>query len=213
MKSMGKVFILGDSYSTFEGAIPEEFVSYYGKEIHPETNVYDVSQTWWHMFLKETGSDLMLNSSYSGTTVCHTGYAGKDCRETSFVARFDKLVKAGYFKNNKPDTFIVFGGTNDAWANSPVGELKYSEWTDEDLYSSLPAYCCLLHRISEVLPETKVICIINDDRKPEIQQGYAKACEKYGIQSIQLNAFDKVEGHPTKTGMEQIKDQIISKLY
>ena len=39
----------------------------------------------------------------------------------------------------------------------------------------------------------------------EIQQGYAKACEKHGIQLIQLRPFDKADGHPTKMGMEQIK--------
>ena len=38
-----------------------------------------------------------------------------------------------------PDIILVFGGTNDSWAGSPIGEYVWADWTDEQLYSFRPA--------------------------------------------------------------------------
>ena len=60
------VFILGDSYSTFEGYIPEGYVAYYRPdgpsylrkkpELEKNDNdVFSVEQTWWYNLVKENG--------------------------------------------------------------------------------------------------------------------------------------------------------------
>ncbi|MBQ8588463.1 MAG: hypothetical protein IJ454_03635, partial [Clostridia bacterium] len=85
---LGNVFILGDSYSTFQGYIPEGYAHYYGEEgpnyleSNPEmkltaNDVCDVAHTWWYDLVKENGT-LLRNCSWSGTTICNTGYHGKD---------------------------------------------------------------------------------------------------------------------------------------
>lgn len=209
MLDIGKVFVLGDSYSTFEGFIPDGYAAYYTKNGSGETDVSQANQTWWYQLLDETKSSLLKNCSYSGTTVCNTGYDGKDCSDISFIARFDKLVDENYFKENKPDTFFVFGGTNDSWANSPIGEPKYSDWEQTDLFSVLPAFCYLLHRICKGLPETRIVCIMNAGLKPVIQEGFKQICGKYNVDFIQLEEADKKGGHPTIKGMKQIKEQIM----
>ncbi len=212
MINIGKTFILGDSYSTFEGCIPQGYAAYYKIAGREETDVNKLTQTWWHQVLEDTESALLQNNSFSGTTICNTGYGGADCSQTSFISRLDKLIEENYFKENKADTFFVFGGTNDSWANSPVGELMYSDWSKEDLYCVLPAFCYLLNRICENMPDTKVFCIINTELKQVIQESFKAACEKYNVHYIQLENIDKNCGHPTIKGMTEIKNQVMEYL-
>ena len=54
---LGRVFILGDSYSTFDGYIPQGYAPYYGEWENP-TDVRAAEQTWWHLLVKETNSEL-----------------------------------------------------------------------------------------------------------------------------------------------------------
>ncbi len=120
MIKLGNVFILGDSYSTFKNCIPEGFATYYSPE-KENCDVEKMEDTWWGIVLNATESNLVLNSSWSGTTICNTGYNGDDNSNKSFIARFDKLIADGFFEQNKIDTFLLFGGTNDCWAYSPMG--------------------------------------------------------------------------------------------
>lgn len=208
---LGKVFILGDSYSTFEKCVPEGYAIWYQKDIVNDTDVNSVEQTWWKQLINSTDSEILLNCSWSGTTICHTGYSG-DCSDISFIARFDRLAEEGYFEKNNVDTLLVFGGTNDNWANSPIGEPMYSDWKKEDLFSFLPAMGYLTQRLKDVLPETRIIFIINSDLKKEITEGIKTACQKKGIEAIELKNIEKQSGHPNKAGMTQIKEQIMEYL-
>lgn len=208
MKNIGNVFILGDSYSTFEGYIPEGYSPFYTKDAQ-YTNVNDVKDTWWHRLLSETESNLVRNSSWSGTTICHTGYNGEDYCEISFTGRFDKLVNDGFFEKNKIDTFFLFGGTNDSWADSPIGKMLHSDWTKEDLYNVLPAIGYIFFRIKEVLKNTRIICIINNELKSVITDALKDTATRYGVEYVMLKDIDKTDGHPTILGMEQIKNQVL----
>lgn len=46
------VLIFGDSYSTFEGYIPNGFAIYYSKTEGGETDVRAVEDTWWYPLIK-----------------------------------------------------------------------------------------------------------------------------------------------------------------
>ncbi len=208
MKKLGNVFILGDSYSTFEGYIPEGYAAYYKKEPTHETDVTDVTNTWWYQLLDETDSKLLRNCSRSGTVICHTGYDGRDCRSDSFTARFNKLSDEGYFEQNKIDTFFLFGGTNDTWADSPLGETMDGGWTEEDLFKVRPAISYLVDKIVKTVEGARVYCIINTDLKPEITSCFKAVCSKHGVKCIELKNIDKISGHPTIKGMQQIKNQV-----
>lgn len=204
-----KVFILGDSYSTYEGYIPDGYASYYGENKTREAKLRDVSYTWWHRYLKNTDSHLLLNCSYSGTTICHTGYDGSDNISRSFITRFEKLINDGFFADNIPDSIFIFGGTNDSWANAPLGKRKYTEQTTEDLYSVFPAIYYLFNLAKKNFPQTRIVCVINSEEiKEEIVNTLIDACEKYGIEYIEVKNIDKLSGHPTELGMEQIEKQI-----
>ena len=210
MINLGNVFILGDSYSTFKGYIPEGYAVYYS-ENSTDFGVDRVENTWWMSLINETDSALVHNNSWSGSTIGYTGYSG-DCTNSSFITRFEQLLEQGWFEENKIDTFFVFGGTNDSWSNAPLGEMMLEGWSREDLFSVLPAIGYIAHRLKTALTDTRVIFIINTDIKPEIQEGIKKACEHFVVEYIALKDISKIEGHPTKEGMTQIKDQILSYL-
>lgn len=209
MIRMGNVFILGDSYSTFEGWIPREYDCYYKCAGREETDVTKVEETWWHRLLSQTEARLIRNCSFSGSTICHTGYDGRDYIDVSFVTRVDRLIEQGFFDTHKIDTVFVFGGTNDSWADAPVGEVMYADWKKEDLYRVLPAFGYLVDRLREALPEAKVICIMNNEMKQEIEHGYSVICEHYQVPCLLLRDIDKQSDHPTTLGMRQIEEQVL----
>ena len=210
MINLGNVFVIGDSYSTYEGYIPEGYATYYPQNSE-EFGVDKVEKTWWMSLVNETNSTLAQNNSWSGSTIGYTGYSG-DCTNSSFITRFERLLEQGWFEENKIDTFFVFGGTNDSWSNAPLGELKFADWSGEDLFSVLPAICYLAYRLKKSLAETRVVFIINTEIKTEIQEAIKTACEHFGAEFVALENISKAEGHPNKEGMEQIKNQIISSL-
>lgn len=205
MAELGNIFILGDSYSTFKGHIPEGYETWYAEKKNSSTDVFRVEDTWWHKLIKEKGGHLVYNDSFSGSTVCNTGYEGYDYTDISFLTRFERLADNGFFRDKKIDCFILFGATNDSWADSPIGKLKYTEVTKEDCYSFLPAFCRLLCRIKTELQGTRVVFVLNYGLKDEIIRGSMEACKHYGAEFLPLDRIDLCENHPTRLGMEQIK--------
>jgi len=198
------VAILGDSYSTFLGHIPEGNAYWYSSRPQGDNDVVKVEDTWWSKFCAANGYELVLNESWSGSTICNTGYNAQPCPTWSFIARMKNIV-AG---ENDPDLILVFGGTNDSWANSPIGELKFKDWTEEDLKNYLPACCYMLDYLTSEAPDAEVVCIINSELKPEITQGQIDACAHYGAHALQLEDIDKILGHPSVAGMTAISDQL-----
>ncbi len=196
------VSILGDSYSTFDGYVtPSNNLVWYDRTPVPgKTDVGKVTQTWWHKFVKDNGYKLCENNSYSGSTICNTGYHDDDYSDRSFISRVGNL--------GCPDVILIFGGTNDSWAGSPVGEYKYDNWSRYDLYSFRPAMAYMLSEISDRYPNVEVYVILNDDLKDDIDNSVKEVCRHYGVDCIELKEIDKMSGHPTIKGMTQIADQV-----
>lgn len=197
------VSILGDSYSTFEGYLtPDTMDIWYfeNKQDPRRTDVKSVSETWWMQLIKKRNWKLELNNSWSGSTICYTGYGDEDYRLRSFITRVPAL--------GSPDIILIFGGTNDSWSNAPVGEYKYADWRRADLYTFRPAMACMLHKIKERYPTADVYFISNDGLKPEITESMAQICKHYDVPMIQLENISKTAGHPNVKGMTQIAEQL-----
>ena len=58
-----KTLIFGDSYSTFRGYVPEGYAIYYSEADEKGSGVTDVSETWWHIVMREAGLKLIQNNS------------------------------------------------------------------------------------------------------------------------------------------------------
>ena len=201
------ISILGDSYSTFQGYLqPDTNAVWYWDNVEAmNTDVHHVRETWWHQFIKKNGYRLCINNSFSGSTICYSGYktVGPDFTDYSdraFVTRLDKL--------GCPDIIFVFGGTNDSWAGSPIGEYKYSGWTREDLFSFRPAMACLLEKMIDHYPNVKIYFLLNDDLREEIDESVKTICSHYEVDLIELVDIHKINGHPSVKGMRQICEQI-----
>lgn len=202
------VSILGDSYSTFQGYLEPDTnaVWYWAKPDPKRTDVNSVRQTWWHMFVKENGYKLDVNNSFSGSTICFSGYKKEgssdftDYSDRSFVTRLTAL--------GNPDIILVFGATNDSWAGSPIGEYKYQNYTRNDLYSFRPALAFLLENLIDYYPSVKIYFILNDGLKEEINESVLTVCRHFGIDCIVLHDIDKISGHPSVKGMRSIADQV-----
>ncbi|MBE6727352.1 MAG: hypothetical protein E7562_01750 [Ruminococcaceae bacterium] len=212
--SFKNTIIFGDSYSTFKGYIPSGYAFFYSEDEKSVTDVRNVADTWWHQLITETNSNLVLNDSWSGSTIGYTGYNNSDCSKTSsFIHRLHLLKDLGFFKKNKIDTVFVFGGTNDSWSNAPIGDPKYFGFENDDFYTVLPAISYFFKTLKDTLPDANIICIINTELKVDIAKGLKNACDFYEVKYICLEDIDKISGHPSVKGMTQIKNQILSSLY
>lgn len=196
------VSILGDSYSTFKGYMTSDKNRvWYSTVTNPErTDVDKVSQTWWHRLINDQGYRLVTNNSYSGATICNTGYSNNDYRDRSFVSRLKDL--------GSPDIIYVFGGTNDDWAKSPMGEYKYEGWTDPDLYQVRPAIAYMIAELLNRYPGSEITVIVNSGMRPDVAEALTTIANHYGVGCVELHDIDKRSGHPTVKGMQQIADQI-----
>ena len=147
-------------------------------------DVKEVDQTWWSLFIKAKGYQLEKNDSWGGTTICGTGYGRMDS----------------------------FGGTNDAWANSPVGEYQYSDWTKEDCKNFRPALACLFDMLQKRYPKARICSLLNSELREPINESMREICKHYNIQLIELHDIDKQNGHPSISGMKSICDQLLTGL-
>ena len=203
-----RILIFGDSYSTFNGRIPSGYATWY-----PNLDVKDVESTWWRLYAKATNSTIVRNDSWSGSTICYTGYNGADCSEnSSFIYRYRRLKSNEFFEDKEIDTVFVFGGTNDSWADAPLGQMKFSDWEESDLYCVLPAICYFAYTLKTDLPNARIVFIVNNDLKVEIEECMVTVAERYGLDCIVLKNVNKQNNHPTAKGMESICEQIISAL-
>lgn len=202
------ISILGDSYSTFSKWIPEGYAVWYTSD-SKKTDVHRVEDTWWWKLCDKTGCTLLRNSSYSGSTICNTGYHGDDVVKTSFITRMKKDMGEERVLEPKPQIIFVFGGTNDSWANSPLGVPDYGKLTAPRYYETFPSACFMFEYLKKWNPGTTIYFLANDGLKEEFYTGMQEICKHYQIPYIPLEGISKQNGHPNIEGMETIANQII----
>ncbi len=200
-QSKRSISILGDSYSTFRGFVqPDSNYVWYPQADAKNNDVQDIRQLWWQQLIRNKGYRLCQNNSFSGATICHTGYEKADYSDRSYCTRLWYL--------GAPDVILVFGGTNDTWAKSPIGEFQYADWQQSDLYQFRPAMAYLLTNLLNRYPGTEVYVIINDILSEEVTASMKTICDHYRVPYILLHDIDKQWGHPSQKGMQQIAEQV-----
>lgn len=201
-----KVAVLGDSYSTFAGYLsPATNFTWYSADLNSDiaknNDVHSVEQTWWHQFVTKMGYELVCNNSFSGSTICHTGYNKEDYTDRSFITRLHHL--------GNPDIILIFGGTNDSWAGVPIGEYQYESWTNADLYSFRPAFAYMLHQLRQLYPQAKIYNITNSELSEAVTTSADEICRRYNVPNLLLKDVEKQWGHPSVKGMKAICNQLI----
>ncbi len=204
------ILIFGDSYSTFDGYVPNGYAVYYPNEGIP--CVDGVDKTWWKMLESQTNSRIALNNSRSGSTICNTGYDGDCSKTSSFIFRLGQLIDNGFFNENNIDRVLVFGGTNDSWTGNSCGKIKFTDFKEEDLKLILPGISYFAQKLLSVVEKNKVAFIINTELRADVTDGIIDICNHYGIKTVVLKDIDKINGHPTFKGMTAIKNQVLESL-
>ena len=197
-----RVSILGDSYSTFQGYIPEGNASWYNTPVDTlKTDVENVAQTWWWQVISQSGCLIERNDSYSGATIGYHGYNDADFSDRAFVTRLPRL--------GSPDVIFIFGGTNDDWSGAEQGEYQYDNFTHDDLFAYRPALANLLQQAKLRYPNVKIFFIINEGLHNELVESTKVICRHYDIPYLELKDVDKKCDHPTVKGMKAIAQQVL----
>lgn len=196
------IAILGDSYSTFYGYIPDGQPSWYSRETTTEySDVHDVRNTWWWKVADNGGFNLGVNDSYSGATVSYYGYNQEDYADRSFITRATRL--------GNPDIILVFGAINDSWTGVTMGEYVYENFDKADLYTFRPAMAKLFDVLQATYPKADIYFVLSDELREEINESVHTVCDHYGIRCIDLEGVEKKAGHPTVRGMDIIARQVL----
>lgn len=198
-----RIAILGDSYSTFENWIPQGYLTQY-----PAYDVEKVQDTWFWQLCEMTGCSLLKNVSYGGATICTTGYNGADYSQKSLVYTAEQNLGQGNVLNDKPDIILIYAGTNDHWASSPVGTAVRSGWTANDLQSTIPAFDYIINYLQTWNPNARIIVLLNSwvYGGSEMETGIIAECEYWGVEYRKIGQIimDVADGHPHKLAMSLI---------
>lgn len=222
MDYQGKYFsILGDSISTLEGYSQPDFAAFYDTEKKLLSGVLTPADTWWGQVVDALGGRLLVNNSFSGSTVCKLpayeieSYGCSD--ERTGRLRSDAVT---------PDVIMVYIGTND-WghglAPTPNG------WHTGPLTVFSEAYRTMLEKLQINYPEAEIWCFTLAVSKfpegtfPYRYRGYhmEEYCNvirtlaaQYGCRLIDLyhNAepYETIDDfHPSARGMQTLATAVI----
>ncbi|MBQ2989506.1 MAG: hypothetical protein IJD59_10415 [Clostridia bacterium] len=218
--------ILGDSISTLERHSVPEHASYYTHENCLETGVFIPADTWWGQVIDALGGKLMVNDSFSGSTVCDN----PQYRFPSYGCSQQRTSNLGKYRV-APDVIMVFMGTNDWGRGTPIS----SEDDPDSPYHFLSAYAKMLDQLKRNYPSAEIWCmtlpVSTWSEYPDFRFPYRyggvhieKYCEairicakKAGARLIDLyqyaELYDTVDGfHPNESGMKTLSRAILSQL-
>lgn len=229
--------ILGDSISTFEGWIPEGFNVFYPMN----GEVTDVSQTWWKLLLDNTGMELCVNGSSSGSTCVGDSLNEDNPWYGCSGYRISFLIGEG---GKMPDVIIVYLGTNDLMMNVPIGDNDGTNMVEEgEIENFSDAYCMILDKLASDYPAAQIYCCnltqVGDWGTDEGQlfvpfvNGLGLTAEDYskqiqiiadnkgipvidlyhcGIETANLHEMTTDGVHPTPKGMKCLGDAVLKGL-
>lgn len=148
------VSILGDSISTYQGWIPEGYACFYPD---PDNDIKDVSQTWWMQVIQNTGMRLLVNGSWSASTVCGDSRAensGAGCSSHRIV---DLMGNTG----TVPDVILVYMGINDFFHSIDLGSFSGTATyrNDHYIWDFTEGYELMLQKLQAVYPTSKIYCM------------------------------------------------------
>ena len=195
-----KIFVIGDSYSTFDetGTYSEEF--YY--PFHSKGNdVTEKSQTWWEVLARKAGMTVIGVDAYSGSSITER----EGDKTPSMVSR----IKAAPEKH--ADVIILMGGLNDAWQKVEIGSTDPKCAAESECNKFAPALRYALKLLKENNPNSKIIySLIVYDRSVEAYQKAAETiCKEENVIFVPISGMKCVSYHPTVNGMEQIADALL----
>lgn len=222
--------IFGDSISTFEGISEPKEAVYYDTTRKLASGIVTVSDTWWGQVVERLGGKLLINNSWSGSTVCWNSLY----QVPSYGCSDERTASLGR-DGIKPDVIIVFMGVND-WGNGfqVVSNRKLKD--DEHncaLFST--AYQVMLGKLKKHYPKAEIWCMTLPISCCSAQENFEfpyyyggrhiveycdaikKSAMQYDCRVIDLyhcgENYDTVDGfHPNASGMLTIANAVMEEI-
>lgn len=219
--------ILGDSISTLDGYIPQNYKTFYNSVNFEKTHIYNPEDTWWGKVIHFFDGELLVNNSWSGSRV--TKLPNKDELFPSGCSK--ERTSLLHTETAQPDIIIVYLGFND-WANGVKTGNETRLLTEEDCDLFDLAYDSMLQQIRSNYPNSEIwcctLCETYISQRPDFTFPHSHAgvhieeynniirevVQKNGCNLIDLYSYktpyDSMDGsHPTSDGMNTIAQMVI----
>lgn len=149
-----KLSIIGDSISTYQGTMPSGYASYYP---HTDNSLDSVTKTWWYELISETGMEMLVNASWSGSTVCGDSTSTTNAFAACSTKRINDLERN---LDEPPNIIICYIGINDFSGNHlyPIGNYTgETELPNEGQIETFSeGYALMLAKIMQKYPKATV---------------------------------------------------------
>lgn len=217
----GKLFsIMGDSVSTLEGYNGPRNAVFYEGEKKFSANVFLPEDTWWGQVISDLGGELLVNESFSGSTVICPRTA-----EVTWCACGDLRTSVLGRMGVHPDVIIVAMGINDWGCGARPVPNRYSAKGDLSIFSV--AYETMLEKMKRNYPAAEIMCctppVSTFSREPGFAYPYychgrhldvfgdviRDLAPRHGCRLIDLyriaDPYDTIDGfHPNAEGMKTL---------
>lgn len=137
--------VLGDSISTFTGTTPDGYAIYYDAAMQQAYGMQGEEDMWWATVGRALGASLLVNGSWSGSTV--SGDFPGACSQ----GRIEDLAT----ENAEPDCILIYIGVNDCGGGVRLTKNRPEE-SDSACFAS--AYRLMLRRLRERYPKAELYC-------------------------------------------------------
>ena len=210
-----KVGVMGDSISTFDGALcnPDYSPFYPGSDPNVGVNasiaVDSKEKTYWwrliHDYMKN--GELDVNSSWSGTRVVHELKNGRVSGKSMGAGFVDRA-----YDFQDPDIILIHGGTNDHNQNTPLGSYDWDlpvGQLDAGCYRS--AYIQLIKMLQARYEGVQLILIIGDRLSTNYESSTIEIARHFGLPYVNFVGDDiaKCKGsHPNAPAFDQMAAKI-----
>ena len=221
-----KFSILADSISTFSGYNHPDCEIFYDAIRKRESGVLSYSDTWWGRALDRLGAELLINNSFSGSTVT------RDKRhEIESYASGDTRIKSLANGALTPDVIMVFMGMNDWLGGAPL----YPEDAEGDIHCFSLDYKAMIEKLKREYPSAEIWCLAlparregeypDEGRFLRYERHINEFCEvirevahEYSVKLIDIydpeRPFETFDGyHPSYRGMATIADAVLGEIY
>ncbi|MBQ9057681.1 MAG: SGNH/GDSL hydrolase family protein [Atopobiaceae bacterium] len=141
------VSVFGDSISTFEGYNPPGYAVYYDASDILSLDVRKSADCWWMQTIMALGGELLVNDSYSGSTVSSGIFPAATNEQ-----RLSNLGKDG----QSPDLILIYLGVNDFMFCVPIGR-QTSDGPRVAHYFA-DAYLMMLEELESRYPQAAICC-------------------------------------------------------
>ena len=223
--------LLGDSITTYAGISDNTAInstigknaSYYGS-----AGRVGVNDLWWQLVMSDTGMQLCVNNSWSGSLITSGDGNTWQTRCVNLHRDTEQAKSSGY--KLEPDVILVYMGTNDYEWRLEVGDIDASLAAGFDADSDEPttvteAFYVTMKKMLERYPDADVFVMTpyflkfandNGDRLEAFNAGLKSVAERLGVDVIDLhtqsgytayNQCGYTHGdldHPNEEGMKLI---------